>query len=236
VGFRCIVLLAAVAVAADPPTRIRLEASRGEVIPQAKGGGGFQRSFRFFAAPLRDGRWIRQELAVRGTVFDEEGTRATVHLDVVEYYRVDRKGRARQIDSHYSQFREARGGDLSIASKLTYGSLSSIKRGDPIMTKTFILRGATNESGEPVPMRKRTTGEIIPAEGGEKVKFEVEDQALATRYEYAVSWDTRTGVGSRAEPSGNIERGTWKIELPKTKDTTKETPKVEAIPELKRGS
>jgi hypothetical protein len=226
--------LSAFAESSAKQPRILVAASSGEIIPQAKGGGGFQRSFRFRVAPLLDGRWVRQRLAVRGTVFDDDGKRRAVHLDVVEYYRVDRKGRARQIDSHYSQFRKARGGDLKISSTLAYGTLESKKRGDPIMAKTFILRGATNAEGEHVTMRKRTTGEVIPAEKGEKVEFEEEDGALSTRYRYAVSWDTRPGKGSRAEPSGKIGRGTWNVVLPKTKDRTKETAKVAPIPELKK--
>ena len=224
--------LAAAKEAKQP--HIDVAASRGEIIPQAKGGGGFQRSFRFSAAPVGIGRWIRQELAVRGTVFDEEGTKKSVHLDVVEYYRISRKGRAIQVDSHYSQFREARGGDLTMESKLTYGDLASKRKGDPIMSKSFILRGATDAGGEPVEMRKRTTGEVIPAERGEKVDFTPDGDALTTRYEYQVGWDCRTGVGSRAEPSGKIEQGTWWIDLPPAKGRTRESVRPRPIPELVR--
>jgi len=230
VGLLCVLLLAAGTAA----PRIRVAATDGEIIPQAKGGGGFQRSFLFRVDPVCEGRWIRQEVAVRGTVFGEDGTREAVHLDVVEYYRVNRKGRAIQADSHYSRFREAHGGDLKISAKLTYGALEPEKLGDPVMGKSFILRGAVDADGKPVTMRKRTTGEVIPAERGEKVAFRKEQGALTSRYAYEVSWDTRSGKGSRAEPSGEIERGTWQVDPPKSDDRTKEKARPRPIPELKR--
>jgi hypothetical protein len=161
-----LLLLAAVAAPEAPSIRITVAASDGEIIPQSKGGGGFQRTFRFTAEPGEANRWIRQTLEVRGTVFDAEGGSAPAHLDVVEYYRVDSDGRAIQADSHYSQFFDFCGGDLTISSRLEYGTLAPRRIGDPIMTKSFILRGATDAEGEPVTMRKRTTRETIPAERG----------------------------------------------------------------------
>lgn len=214
------------------PVRIEVQATRGRIIPQSKGGGGFERTFRFRAVPGEGNHWIRQELAVRGTVFDEEGTRKPVHLDVVEYYRVDSSGRTLQADSHYSQFWEARGGDLTITSTLTYGTLEAKKVGDTILLRSFILRGATDAEGEPVVMRKRTNREILPAERGERVTFAPHEGTIPTQYGYRVTWDARAGEGARTQPAGEIETGTWVPVLPAQTGPTRADARAQPIPEL----
>ena len=238
--FRQISLWAALAGAAmagpsapeAPSIRIGVAASDGEIIPQSKGGGGFQRTFRFTATPGTANHWIRQSLEVRGTVFDAEGKSAPAHLDVVEYYRVDSTGRAIQADSHYSQFWEYCGGDLTITSTLTYGTLVPKKVGDTIVGKSFILRSATDAAGEFVTMRKRTTREAIPAERGERVEFQPAPGSLPTRYTYRVQWDARPGIGSRTQPSGEIEVGTWIIEIPEQTGPTRAVVRPRPIPRL----
>lgn len=222
--------LAGVAAPEAPSVRIEVAASEGEIIPQSKGGGGFQRTFRFTAVPGEANRWIRQTLEVRGTVFDAEGRSEPAHLDVVEYYRVDSDGRAIQADSHYSQFFEFCGGDLAITSRLEYGTLAPKRLGDPIMAKSFVLRGATDAKGEQVTMRKRTTRETIPAERGERVEFRAAEGALPTRYAYRVRWDARPGVGPRTKPAGAIEQGTWQVVLPDQTGPTRAEASPRPIP------
>ena len=212
-----------------PQVRITVAATQGEIIPQSRGGGGFQRTFRFTAKAGAALHWIRQELEVRGTVFDAKGSVTRAHLDIVEYYRVDAKGRAIQADSHYSQFEKMSGGNLTIRSSLTYGALKSLKRGDAIMGKSFILRGCADAAGKPVTMKTRK-GRVIAAEQGKQVKFTRSVGSLATRYEYGVAWDTRT---SRTKPSGKMQVGTWLIEVPKEKGKTSEVARSRAIPRLK---
>jgi hypothetical protein len=195
------------------PVRIRVDASRGEITPQSKGGGGFQRTFRFTAVPGEHNHWIRQVLEVRGTVLDAEGDSTPVHLDVIEYYRVDSSGRTIQPDSHYSQYWEFLGGDLTIRSTLTYGTLRSIRRGDTILSRSFILRSASDAAGNRVTMRKRTNRRVIPAEGGRRVEFRKGCGSIATHYAYRVRWDARR---SRTRPSGRIEVGTWWTDAPES--------------------
>ena len=229
-------VLASALLASDAQVRITVAATKGEIIPQSRGGGGFQRTFRFTAKPgkaLHSGsHWIRQTLEVRGTVFDAKGNTVRAHLDVIEYYRVDGKGRAIQADSHYSQFEKMAGGDLTIRSTLIYGTLTSIKRGDSIMGKSFILRSCADAAGKFVTMKTRK-GRIIPAEKRERVTFKRHAGSLVTRYEYGVRWDAR----SRTKPSGTMEVGTWLIEVPQSKGTSKsktsEAARPRAIPLLK---
>jgi hypothetical protein len=218
----------------EPPTQVRIAvaASAGEIIPQAK-GGGFQRTFRFTATPGASLHWIRQVVAVRGTVFDEDGKTLAVHLDIVEYYRVDASGKTIQHDSHYSQYRDHCGGDLEISSTLTYGRLEARKRGDTILGKTFILRGAKDGAGEHFTMRTRK-GRVIPAEKGKRVVFQVDPGSIPTRYAYRVKWDARPGHGRRARPSGEIEQGTWRVVLPEQKGPTKAVARSRPIPRLER--
>jgi hypothetical protein len=226
-----LVLGASAAPQAPPdPVRIEVAASSGAIIPQSKGGGGFQRTFRFTAVGGEANRWIRQTLAVRGTVFDAEGTSAPAHLDVVEYYRVDSKGRAIQADSHYSQFWEHCGGDLEISSTLEYGTLAPKRLGDTIMGKSFVLKWAKDAEGEIVTMRKRRNREEIPAERGERVEFRAQDGALPTRYSYRVRWDARPGVGPRTKPAGEIEVGTWQVVLPEETGPTRAAAREAPIP------
>lgn len=230
---RLLVALALVssAWAESDPVRIDVAASRGEIIPQSKGGGGFQRLLRFTAVPGKVGRWIRQELAVRGTVFDAAGRTRAVHLDIIEYFRVDRKGRTR-LDNHYSQFWSARGGDLMIESRLTYGVLKTRKLGDTIVNKGFILRSCLDAEGKRVTMKTRTLPrQVIPAEYGARVEFEPHAHALPTRYGYRVQWDTRR---SRTQPSGEIEVGTWLVELPPQEGPTQAIARPQPIPRIRR--
>ena len=109
------------------------------------------------------------------------------------------------------------GGALTISSKLEYGTLASKKRGDTILSKSFILGSAKDEKGKLVTMRKRTTRDVIPQERGLKVVFTVQRDSLPTTYTYRVQWDVR----KRTRPSGRIEVGTWKIELPKPRESGK---------------
>ncbi|MGQ0613847.1 MAG: hypothetical protein ACT4PV_08940 [Planctomycetaceae bacterium] len=211
---------------------IAVAATKGQIIPQSRGGGGFQRTFRFTATPGRSGHWIRQLLAVRGTVLDGEGNSTPVHLDVTEYYRVDASGRTIQADSHYSQFWKFRGGDLTISSTLTYGMLRSRKQGDTILGKSFILRAATDAAGEFVTMETRTTRQEIPAERGERVEFDPDADPIPTDYRYRVQWNARPGIGPRTQPSGTIEIGTWSIQAPKQTGPTREAVRPRPIPRL----
>lgn len=230
-----LVFTLALAQADEPPTpvRVKVAASKGQVIPQSKGGGGFQRTLRFTAVPVRAGRRIMQRLTVRGEVFDAKGNRKTVHLDVVEYYRLARSGRAVSADSHYSQYWTARGGDLVISGTLTYGRLVAKRRGDTIVSKSYVLRGATDENGKPVTMKTRTIPRrVIPAEWGKRVTFVVDPGSIPTRYSYGVKWDTRPGIGSRTKPSGAIEVGTWQVEAPKQEGHTRAVARPRPIPPL----
>ncbi len=224
------------AVAGGPPAPIliRVQATRGRIIPQSKGGGGFERSFRFAAAPAEANRWIMQVLTVRGTLFDERGVTSPAHLDVVEYYRVDASGRAIQSDSHYSQFWEQRGGDLTISSTLTYGVLLPKRWGDAILLKSFMLASAKDAAGAFVEMKTRTTRQVIPAERGERVEFDADAGSIPTRYTYRVSWDARIGTGSRTKPSGKIEVGTWQQETPPQTGPTQAVVRMRPIPRLER--
>jgi hypothetical protein len=217
------------AQATESTTRILVAASKGSVIPQSKGGGGFQRSFLFTAKPGKANHWIRQALAVRGSVIDKLGAPTTVHLDVVEYYRVGSSGRAIQHDSHYSQFWKHFGGDLTISSSLTYGRLTAKKRGDSILGKSFILRSCTDARGRFVTMKKRTTKEVIPAEKGKRVDFRGHAESIPTRYSYRVQWDVR----KRTQPSGKIETGTWQFVPRPQSGRTKEPVRPRPIPSLK---
>jgi hypothetical protein len=219
--------------AAPDPILIEIVSSRGSIIPQSKGGGGFQRSFRFHAKPGKANHWIQQVLEVRGTVFDAEGRTKVAHLDVIEYYRVDAKGKAIQADSHYSQYWNHCGGDLTISSTLTYGKLERVKVGDTILSKSFVLRSCLDEKGEPVVMKKRTTKEIIAAEHGKRVRFEVDPGSIPTRYSYRVQWDARD---VRTQPSGTIEVGTYEQVLPEQTGHTRAEVRPEAIPVLGRRS
>ncbi len=226
---------AGVARADGPPPEtvtIAVAATKGQIIPQSRGGGGFQRTFRFTATPGKSGHWIRQLLAVRGTVLDAEGNSTPVHLDVTEYYRVGASGRTIQADSHYSQFWKFCGGDLTIVSTLVYGTLRSIKVGDTILGKSFILRSATDAAGEFVTMETRTTRQEIPAERGERVAFDPDPGAVPTSYRYRVAWDARPGVGPRTQPAGAIEVGTWFMEPPEQTGPTRERPRPRPIPQL----
>ena len=205
-------LLLGSAFAQTAPVRIEVAATRGEIIPQSKGGGGFQRQLRFTAVPGRSSGWIRQQLTVRGSVFDATGRTKAVHLDIIEYFRCKTKGRTR-LDNHYSQYWSARGGALHIQARLTYGRVVPRKRGDTIVGKGFILRSCLDENGERVVMKTRTLPrQVIPAEYGKRVTFEPRKGALATTYQYRVNWDTRK---SRTKPVGSIGVGTWRVELPK---------------------
>jgi hypothetical protein len=229
----CLAALAGLSAPEAPPDPVRIEvaASEGEIIPQSKGGGGFQRTFRFTAVRGEANRWIRQTLEVRGTVFDADGKSAPAHLDVVEYYRVDSSGRAIQADSHYSQFWDFCGGDLEISSTLEYGTLVPKKAGDTIVGKSFVLKWARDAEGELVMMRKRTTFEAIPAERGERAEFRPQDGALPTRYGYRVRWDARPGVGPRTKPAGEIDVGTWHVVLPEQTGPTRAATRPAPIPE-----
>lgn len=233
-GLPLVVLVLAAAAAPEPPpdpVRIEVEASKGAIIPQSKGGGGFQRTFRFTAVGGAGGRWIRQTLEIRGTVLDADGKSSPAHLDVVEYYRVDSSGRAIQADSHYSQFWDFCGGDLAITSTLEYGTLAAKRVGDTILLRSFILRSATDAEGQAVTMRKRRNREVIPAEGGEHVTFEADGRAIPTRYAYRVRWDARPGKGPRTKPAGEIEVGTWHVVLPEQKGPTRAAERQMPIPE-----
>ena len=166
------------------------------------------------------------------SVFNEHGRTKPVHLDVTEYYRVDAKGRAVSADTHYSQFWSARGGDLVVSATLTYGTLEPIKRGDTIVSKSYILRWAKNATGELVTMKTRERPrQVIPAEHGKRVKFHAAAGALQTTYSYRVQWDTR---GSRTKASGEIETGTWTIEAPKQTGPTRAEARARPIPALKK--
>ncbi|MCK6459221.1 MAG: hypothetical protein L6Q95_04920 [Planctomycetes bacterium] len=228
----CLAALAGLSAPEAPPDPVRIEvaASEGEIIPQSKGGGGFQRTFRFTAVRGEANRWIRQTLEVRGTVFDASGRSAPAHLHVVEYYRVGSDGRAIQADSHYSQFWDFRGGDLEISSTLEYGALAPKRAGDTITGKSFVLKWAKDAKGELVTMRKRTTLEEIPAERGERAEFRTAEGALPTRYAYRVRWDARPGIGPRTKPAGEIEVGTWHVVLPEEKGPTRAVARPAPIP------
>ena len=234
---RLTILLACLgsSLAASQPVRIEVAATRGKIIPQSKGGGGFERRLRFTVAPGKAGGWIRQQLAVRGTVFDATGRTKAVHLDIVEYFRCKEKGRTR-LDNHYSQFFSARGGDLRIQARLTFGALTPRKRGDTILSKGFILRSCVDEHGSNVTMKTRTMPrQVIPAEHGERVVFERHARTLVTTYAYGVRWDTRR---SRTKPVGSVDVGTWRIEPEKSADAGKTRAAVRArpIPLLRRRS
>ena len=215
------------------PIRIRVAASKGQIIPQSRGGGGFQRTFRFTATPGRSNHWIKQVLEVRGTVFDARGRSKDAHLDVIEYYRVDSSGKTIQHDSHYSQFHDFCGGDLTISSTLTYGTLRPIKLGDTILGKTFILRSCRDAEGKRVTMKTRTTRRTIPAERGKRVEFQAAPASIPTRYTYRVKWNACPGHGSRTRPSGEMDVGTWRIETPKQVGRTVATMPARPIPRLR---
>lgn len=214
--------------------RIHVAATRGEIIPQSKGGGGFQRTFRFTAIPGKGNHWIRQVLEVRGTVFDAKGRSTRAHLDVIEYYRVSSSGRTIQGDSHYSQYWDHCGGSLTISSTLTYGMLRPKKRGDTILAKSFILRSAKDAAGRLVTMKTRTTRQVIPAEHGKRAEFQLDVGSIPTHYTYKVRWDVRPGRGSRTRPSGALSVGTWMMEPPKQTGPTVALVRPRPIPTLKK--
>jgi hypothetical protein len=225
--------------AADPPAagnppepiRIQVAATKGRIIPQSK-GGGFQRTFRFTAMPGKSNHWVRQVLEVRGTVLDAKGGSTPVHLDVIEYYRVDSSGRTIQADSHHSQYRDHCGGALTIRSTLTYGTLVARKRGDTILGKSFILRSARDAAGKYFTMRTRK-GQTIPAERGKRVEFRLHRGTIPTQYTYGVRWDARPGRGSRSQASGAIDVGTWRMSGPKQTGPTVAPIRARPIPRLK---
>jgi hypothetical protein len=222
--------LAALAVAQSGPVTIRVAASAGEVIPRAKGGGGFQRTLRFTAHGGEALHWIRQDLQVRGSVTDDKDVTKVVHLDVTEYYRLGKNGRAVSPDTHYSQYWDYRDGDLTISAKLIYGMLKSIKRGDTITGKSFVLRSATNAAGKKVTMKTRTMPRrVIPAEHGKRATFERAPGAPATHYRYRVRWDGHR----RTKASGEVETGTWWVEVPEQTGPTRAAERRLPIPPLR---
>jgi len=223
-----VALLVGVALAEPAVSvQIRVAASKGRIIPLAK-GGGFQRTFRFTATPAESNHWIMQVLAVRGSVLDARGGSVRVHLDVIEYYRVGSSGRAIQDDSHYSQYRDHGGGDLAIRSTLTYGTLRSLKRGDTILGKSFILRSARDANSDFVTMRTRK-GHVIPSEYGKRVAFEQDHDSVPVDYGYRVRWNSE----SRARPSGAIEIGTWQMQSPRQTGPTVAVVRPRPIPALR---
>ncbi len=240
-SFVPLLMLSAVALAGEQgasppePVRILVAASRGRIIPQSKGGGGFQRTLRFTASPGKSNRWIMQRLEVRGTVFDAAGAVTAAHLDVVEYYRTDGTGRAIEADSHYSQYWDHCGGDLTITSTLTYGTLAPKRLGDTILGKSFLLASARDAAGNLVTMKTRTTRQKIYAERGTRVEFAADAGCLSTRYSYRVRWDTRAGSGSRTQPSGEIAVGTWEVEAPAQTGSTRARATARAIPDMRAG-
>ncbi len=232
-----VLLLTVGAQAAPKSIRIAVSATSGEIIPQSKGGGGFQRSFRFTVAPGpgESNQWIRQELRVRGTVFDKAGRSTAAHLDVVEYYRVNAKGRMIQPDIHYSQYPRYCGGDLVIKSKLTFGRLRTKKRGDTIVAQSFILKWAKDAASEFVIMKTRDRRRIIASEKGKHVEFEDNDEASASHYEYKVTWNACPGAGPRTKPNGTLEPGKWWVETPKQDGPTQAKEKPRPIEPPRRG-
>ena len=224
------------AARAEPPVQVRIlvAATKGRIIPQSKGGGGFERGFRFTATPGKSSHWIRQVLEVRGTVFDAKGGSKAAHLDVIEYYRVDSAGRTKR-DSHYSQYWDYCGGTLTISSTLTYGRLLPKKRGDTIVGKSFILRSAKDATGKYVTMKTRTLPRrTIPAERGERVEFESDAGSPQTRYTYRVRWNACPGSGPRTRPSGTIDVGTYTIEAPAQTGPTVAAARPRPIPRIKK--
>ncbi|MHC4957922.1 MAG: hypothetical protein ACYTGN_06060 [Planctomycetota bacterium] len=225
-----LLLFAALAAAQFPSVTIRVAASAGQVIPRAKGGGGFQRTLRFTATGGEALHWIRQELQVRGSVTDDKGVSKAVHLDVIEYYRLGKHGRAVSPDSHYSQYWDYRDGDLMITATLTYGMLTSLKRGDTITSKSYVQRSSTNATGKRVVMKTRTMPRrVIPAEHGQRAAFARADGSLATHYRYRVHWDGRR----RTKASGAVETGTWWVEVPEQTGPTRARERRQPIPELR---
>jgi hypothetical protein len=192
------------------------------------------RTFRFTAIPGKSNHWIRRVLDVRGTVLDAKGRSTAVHLDVIEYYRVNASGRTIQPDSHHSQYRDHCGGTLTLRSTLTYGTLMPRKRGDTILAKPFILRSAKDAAGKLFTMRIRK-GQTIPAGHGKRVEFHLDRGTVPSQYTYGVHWDARSGSGSRARPSGEIDVGTWKVEAPKQTGPTVALIRPRPIPRLKTG-
>ncbi len=224
------------AARAEPPVPVRIlvAATKGRIIPQSKGGGGFERGFRFTAIPGKSSHWIRQVLEVRGTVFDAKGRSTAAHLDVIEYYRLNSSGRAKR-DTHYSQYWNHCGGTLTISSTLTYGKLLPRKRGDAIVGKSFILRSAKDAAGKYVTMRTRTLPRRpILAERGERVEYQMDGGSIPTRYTYRVHWNACPGSGPRTRPSGKIDVGTWMIEAPKQSGPTVEASRPRPIPRIKK--
>lgn len=233
-----VLLLAASANPQSAPKSIRIQvfASHGEIIPQSKGGGGFQRRFRLevVPGPGESNHWIKQELKVRGTVFNKAGQPTRAHLDVVEYYRVNAKGRMIQPDIHYSQYPRYCAGDLVIRSKLTFGRLKTKKRGDTIVAQSFILKWAKDATGEFVIMKTRDRLRIIASEKGKRVEFESNENASASHYEYKVTWNACPGAGPRTKASGTLEPGTWWIETPEQTGSTRVANKPRPIEKPKR--
>lgn len=107
--------------------------------------------------------------------------------------------------------------------------------GDAILLKSFILASARDDAGEMVAMKTRTTRRVIPAERGLRVEFDVDPGSIPTHYSYRVQWDARAGSGSRTQPSGRIDVGTWEVEAPAQTGETRARAVVRAIPVLKGG-
>ena len=222
------------AAGSPEPVRILVAGTKGRIIPQSKGGGGFDRAFRFTAVPGKGGQWIRQVLEVRGTVFDAKGRSTAAHLDVIEYYRIDASGKTKR-DNHYSQYWQHCGGTLTIRSTLTYGRLVRKKRGDTIVGKSFILNAAKDAAGKYVTMKTRTLPrQAISAERGKRVEFHRDPGALRTRYTYRVQWNACPGSGPRTRPSGTIDVGTYTIEGPAQTGPTVEAARPRPIPRIKK--
>jgi hypothetical protein len=104
--------------------------------------------------------------------------------------------------------------------------------GDTILQRSFVLRSATDAKGEEVTMRKRRNREVIPAEGGEHVDFRQDPGSIPTRYSYHVRWDARPGVGPRTQPAGEIEVGTFEVEIPEQTGHTQAIVRPSPIPRL----
>ena len=79
---------------------------------------------------------------------------------------------------------------------------------------------------------RRLPRRTIPAENGERVEFRQDPGSIPTRYSYRVQWDARVGVGSRTQPSGEIDVGTWTIEAPEQTGHTRAVQRAKPIPRI----